>query len=248
MSSNRPSRLRRVTERVKEALSPYQALARFARDRCDSEQEIESSRVTESWLVDRVLDFLNARRHRYLYRLNAFSPVELQSGGPGGPRRIDLIGQTPTADKHTGHAALLLEAKLMMNDGHGWANAILADVFRLAATRDRTSKYTHRLVMVVGQERWWRLVEKQCDGLLPHLCPFERRLNRLTFGLTWYRRSTRLTDKWKQDYAQHIEDYLTGLLPRRVGIELVGLSKSNRDADDKPELGMTARIWRVFPA
>ncbi len=226
--------------------SSYQALSRFVRDKCDSEQEIESSRVDERWLVDKMLDFLNARNARQTYQFDTFVPDEFRTGRAGGARRIDVVGSPRRATKDGG-VSLMIEVKLMMENNRQWAQEVLSDIFRVACARKQTTSRTHRLVLVAGQERCWRQLEDQCGGLVRRLCPMDRRHNLLTLGLTNKRRWTSFTDKWRATNADHLEDYLTPHLPAGVSIELAGLSRSHRDVDEHPDRGITARLWRVLP-
>lgn len=226
--------------------SRYQALTRFVRDKCDSEQEIESSRVDERWLVDRILDFLNVGNTRQTYQFDTFVPDEFKTGRAGGARRIDIVGYPRRLTKD-GSAALLIEVKLMMENNRQWAQEVLSDIFRVACARKQTTHRTHRLVLVAGQERCWRQLDEQCNGLVRRLCPVDRRHNLVTLGLTNKRRWTSFTSRWKATNAAYLEEYLTPHLPAGVSIELAGLSRSHRDVDEEPDRGISARLWRVFP-
>ena len=226
--------------------SSYQALARYVRDKCDSEQEIESSRVDERWVVDRMLDFLNTRNSRQMYQFDTFVPDEFKTGRAGGARRIDVVGYPRRAGKEN-IASLMIEAKLMMENNRQWAQEVLSDIFRVACARKQTTNRTHRLVLVVGRERCWRQLEDQCGGLVRRLVPMDRRHNLLTLGLTNKRRWTSFTDKWKTANANYLEDYLLPHFPAGVNIELAGLSCSHREVDEQPDNGITARLWRIYP-
>ena len=94
----------------------------------------------------------------------------------------------------------------------------------------------------------WRRLDEQCNGLLRRLCPMERQYKALTFKTLDKPRKTTLTDHWKSTNNEYIESYLSPLLPASVSIALVGHSHSHRQADEQPDRGMTARLWRVYPS
>ena len=226
--------------------SGCQALTRFVRDRCDSEQELEASRVKESWLVDRILDFMSAKHAQHAFEFDTFMPVEFSTGRAGGARRIDLV-EFPRRRSTRESASFIVEVKLMMEKNRPWADEIVSDIFRVACARHLTTTRTLRYVMVVGQERCLAQTADQCGGLLRKMCPMDRRHSFLTLGLTNTRRSTSFTDRWKSANADYLEDYLKLHLPKSVTIELAGFRKSHRDHDEQEERGITARMWRILP-
>jgi hypothetical protein len=222
----------------------YQPLTRFVRDRCESEQEI-SKDLNEAWLAERVRDFARERWSRFKYRFDWFSPEEFRTGRPGGAHRMDYAAFRKEITPQT-PVSLVAELKLMKAGGANWAQEILCDLFRVACIRKRTTNITHRLVLVVGQEQCWDNLQDKCDGLIRNLCPIDRRHQLLTAGLTNIRYTTNL-DRWKPLILKHVDEYLHPHLPQSIGVEIVGLSKSSRGVDEHPELGMSARLWRVYP-
>ncbi len=224
--------------------STYQALARFVRDRCDSQQELGSSQLDERWLVDRIQEFLAKKFTKEEFGFDTFAPGEFKTGKPGGVSTIDLAGSRRHQQQDI--VSKLIEVKLMLEGNRKWGKEILADIFRVGCVRKYTTTHTHRLVVVVGQDRRWRL-EDQYGALLKRLCPMDRRRNPLYLGLQNHSKSTRLTDKWRAANLSLIEEYLHPHLPEQIRVELVGLSKSQRDVDENPDHGMIARLWRVYP-
>jgi len=224
----------------------YQAFARYVRDNCDSEQEIDGSRVDERWLYNNMEEYLRARAgHLYEFSWDKFIPTEFHTGQPGGQTRIDLIG-TRRRNAEDGVLAMVLEAKLMVDD-RKWAQEIIWDLLRVACVKARTNRRTQRYVMVVGQERCWTKAVQQCGGLLPKLFPMERRRDPKIFWLRPKRKWTKFSESWRKQHEEVVQDYLVPLLPAGIEVELIGCSRSNRGLDEQPEAGITTRLWRVYP-
>ena len=225
----------------------YQAFARYVRDNCDSEQEIDGSRVDERWLYNNMDEYLRARAgHLYEFSWEKFTPAEFRSGQPGGQKKIDLVG-TSRRSATEGSLAIVLEAKLMVDDNRQWAREIVTDLLRVACVKARTTRMTQRYVLVAGQERCWKRAVQQCGELIPKLAPMERRRDPKTLWLQPRRKWTRLDDGWKAKHGDAVEEYLLSLLPGGVEVELTGCSRSSRGPDEQPEAGITTRLWRVYP-
>jgi hypothetical protein len=101
--------------------------------------------------------------------------------------------------------------------------------------------------MVVGQERCWAKVNPQVDGLVTEMCPMERSWNPLRRVFGERPKPTTLNEAWLKRAGAAVEDYLLPLIPSEVGIELVGRSVSKREPYEEPTVGITARLWRVYP-
>jgi hypothetical protein len=225
----------------------YQAFTRYVRDNCDSEQEVDGSRVDERWLYANMDEYLRARAgHLYEFTWEKFTPTEFRTGRAGGPKRIDLVACSHR-NPEDGALAWVLEAKLMVDDNRQWGQEIITDILRVACVKDRTNRRTQRYVMVVGQERCWRRAVDQCGGVLGQLLPLEPSRDPRTLWLTRKRKCTTFSESWRKERASIVEDYLIPLLPAGVEIELTGCSLSQRGPDEQPEAGITARLWRVYP-
>jgi len=218
----------------------YQALTRYLRNNCGSEQEVHQD-PDERWLYQNMGEYLHKKQgSTYMFHWDEFAPEELNPRSTGAPRRIDLIATSLRGqDQET--VRVMYEAKLMIDPKRAWAKEIFSDILRVASIRKKVGRMTRRFVLVVGQERCWEKLDTQLGGLIPSLCPMKK-------GLINRKRATTLSPSWMESHEGAIEDYLRDVMPKQIKVRLAGCSLSNRGPNEMPGLGISARLWQIYPS